>query len=179
MGLIDAIGGRPVYLDANVFIYALEGYAAFSAELHALFVAIDAGTVVAHTSQLTLAEVLVKPLADGNAALAEMYRRAVTGSPHVMAHPVDLSVLEAAAAIRSAGKVRLADAVHLATARAAGCGAFLTNDKRLAARRRTGPRRAVGVRGGAPCLIKGAGPAFARRLSFPNAHNRRRHRLAR
>ena len=64
MGLVSLCEGRLVYLDTNVFIYALEGYPAFAEPLAALFRGIDNGTCRAVTSELTLAEVLVKPIKD-------------------------------------------------------------------------------------------------------------------
>ncbi len=44
MGLLNAIQGNSVYLDTNIWIYALEGFPAFVQELSALFQAIDQGT---------------------------------------------------------------------------------------------------------------------------------------
>jgi len=69
MGIIDAIRGERVYLDTNVFIYALEEYPRYVQALTELFDSIDAGRLKAITSELTLAEALVKPMMDGNAAL--------------------------------------------------------------------------------------------------------------
>jgi hypothetical protein len=37
MGSLDAITGTTVYLDANVFIYHLEGFAQFTSILNRLF----------------------------------------------------------------------------------------------------------------------------------------------
>jgi predicted nucleic acid-binding protein len=65
--------GSRIYLDANVWIYALEGYAAYATQLAALFTRLDAGDLIGATSELTLAEVLVKPFADKNYALQQRY----------------------------------------------------------------------------------------------------------
>ncbi len=43
MGIIQKIQGGRVYLDANIFIYALEGYPSFIEVLNELFTAIDNG----------------------------------------------------------------------------------------------------------------------------------------
>lgn len=61
MVVLNAIRGGRVYLDTNIFIYALEGYADFIDDLTELFASIDAGNIRAVTSELTLAEVLVRP----------------------------------------------------------------------------------------------------------------------
>ena len=50
MGITDALRGRDIYLDTNVFIYALEGYPAYSPVLNKLFEQIDSGQVRAFTS---------------------------------------------------------------------------------------------------------------------------------
>jgi predicted nucleic acid-binding protein len=66
MGLLSAIHGDRIYLDVNIWIYALEGYPAFVQDLTQLFQAIDRGTLAAFTSELSLAEALVKPLQTQN-----------------------------------------------------------------------------------------------------------------
>ena len=43
MGLMDSITGEGLYLDTNIFIYALEGYPKFIASVRALFAAISRG----------------------------------------------------------------------------------------------------------------------------------------
>lgn len=53
--------GSRVYIDTNIWIYSLEGFAPLAPALTALFERIDAGDLAAVTSELTLAEVLVKP----------------------------------------------------------------------------------------------------------------------
>ena len=60
MGRLTGLTG-PVYLDANIFIYALEGYPDFQARITILLEAMDHQEIEALTSELTLAEVLVKP----------------------------------------------------------------------------------------------------------------------
>lgn len=66
MGLLNALQGHQIYLDTNIWIYALEGYPDFIQPLTELFSHIDQGNLKAVTSELTLAEVLVKPLMDQN-----------------------------------------------------------------------------------------------------------------
>jgi predicted nucleic acid-binding protein len=55
VGLLDLIIGKKVYLDRNIFIYAVEGYDEFSSELNLLFTQFDKGILQAVTSELTLA----------------------------------------------------------------------------------------------------------------------------
>ncbi|MGI2907050.1 hypothetical protein [Tolypothrix sp. VBCCA 56010] len=53
MGILDAIQGNRVYLDTNIWIYALEGYPAFIHDLTQLFQSIDRGNLSAVTSELS------------------------------------------------------------------------------------------------------------------------------
>ena len=67
--------GDRLYLDTNVFIYYVEGHRRLAPVLAELFEMIDERAVSVFTSELTLAEVLVKPIADGNMHVAAIYER--------------------------------------------------------------------------------------------------------
>jgi predicted nucleic acid-binding protein len=126
------LSGR-VYLDTNIFIYALEGYPVFRAVLTMLFEALDRGELTAVTSELTLAEVLVKPLLDHHAERQAAYLEALQPSTSLQIVPVSREVLIAAARLRADANLKLPDAIHAATAQLTGCGQFLTNDARVPA----------------------------------------------
>jgi predicted nucleic acid-binding protein len=115
-------------------VYAVEGYPRFAQELRELFRAIDKGQLSAVTSELTLAEVLVKPLADHNDDLCRLYETTLWTSRGLSVLPVTRAILRGAAQLRASTNVRLPDAIHLATANAAGCDSFLTNDQQLQSR---------------------------------------------
>ena len=117
----------------ELFIYALEGLAEYRDLMIEIGSHVDAGDIQAVTSELTLAECLAKPFADGRAAWAEVYEQALQDSPSLRVAPVTREVLIAAAGLRGAHRIGLADAIHLATAIAEECTVFLTNDSRLAA----------------------------------------------
>ncbi len=133
MVILNAIRGERVYLDTNVFIYAIEGYPAFANALDEFFGSIDAGELRAFTSELTLAEVLVRPLMDGNLEIQAAYQQALQSSEEFEVVPVSRDVLMEAARLRAVANLRLPDAIHGATAILSGCQTFLTNDRRLAA----------------------------------------------
>jgi hypothetical protein len=73
------LSGR-VYLDTNIFIYALEGYSTFRAVLTTLFEALDRHELAAITSELTLAEALVKPFIDRSVDREAAYLRILQSS---------------------------------------------------------------------------------------------------
>lgn len=128
---INALRGQRVYLDTNVFIYALEGYPEFVDGLAELFQSIDRGEIHAVTSELTLAEVLVKPFMDASHERQQAYDQVLTSSEMFTVAPVSRVVLKEAAQLRAKMGIKLPDAIHLATACLAGCQTFLTSDKRL------------------------------------------------
>lgn len=122
-----------VYLDTNVFIMAFENAGARSDHAWWLLRAIEDGEMAAVTSEMTLAEILVKPIEVGDEPLSASYQAILTSSPVMDVRAVTRSVLIEAAEIRAhRPSIRLPDAVHLATARAGGCSFFISNDERLA-----------------------------------------------
>jgi len=132
MGLVTLLHGRRVYLDTNVFVYALNGFPAYAALLTQLFESLEAGAFAAVTSELALAEVLVIPFRHHDAAEEERCRSIFAARPGFELLPVNMSVLEAMARMRAAvPTMRTPDAIHAATAQLAGCHVFLTNDDRL------------------------------------------------
>src|ERR687884_407821 len=131
MERLTAILGRTVYPDANIFIDAVEGYAPEEAFLRELFNALEEGRFTAITSELSLAEVLVKPFELGREEVVATYTELVAPSDRLTVVPVDRAILVEAARQRAALGVRMPDAIHVATALAAGCELFLTNDGRL------------------------------------------------
>lgn len=132
MGIIETISGSKIYLDTNIFIYALEGYPEYESILTSLFNKIDDGTYTAITSELTLAEVLIKPLMDNNPNLQQTYTEILQSSDSLTLANIDRHILIEAAMIRaSSNSIHLPDAIHLATAKLHHCSCFITNDKRL------------------------------------------------
>lgn len=130
MGLIEIIGERRLYLDSNIFIYMLEEPSGYEASVGELAANIDDGVIEALTSELSLAETLVKPFREAPEYVS-VYQRYITSRPHLEVVPVSRSILIEAARRRAHLKVRLPDAIHVATAVNAGCRIFLTNDAEI------------------------------------------------
>ena len=108
-----------MYLDANVFVYALEGEPALRALALSVLDAVDTGEVVACTGEITLAEVLVAPYRQGNAGLAAAYETLLGPRSPVDVFPTTAQTWRDAARLRSQ------------TALQAGADVFLTHDHRL------------------------------------------------
>lgn len=117
-----------VYLDANILIYIVEAVEPFRSQLHQLVGAMDDGRIRGVTSELTIAEVMVKPLAaQRQDAIAEYSRLFSTASPLELI-AVRRDVLEKSAALRATTGGKLADAIHIATAELSNCTALLSAD---------------------------------------------------
>ncbi len=130
MGILTTLQA-PIYLDTNVWIYALEGYPALVQPLTELFTAIDRGDISAVTSELTLAEVLVKPFMDGSLERQAAYQQVIRSTSTLQVFPVSREILVEAAKLRATAQLKLPDAVHVATALSTQCSTFLTNDRKL------------------------------------------------
>ncbi len=132
MGSVTALEGKRVYIDANIVIYGMEGFARYREILSLFFKNISTGSQSALTSELTIAEVLVKPLLDGDQPARQRYERTLVSRGSFTVAPVDRRTLVEAALLRSRHRIKLPDAIHLSTAIVTGCEVFLTNDLRLA-----------------------------------------------
>jgi predicted nucleic acid-binding protein len=131
MELVDGLRGRKVYLDTNVFIYAVEAVAEYEHVIEALFGLIEDAEVAAFTSELTLAESLAKPFEAGRHDIVGVYEEMLSPSSWLSVLSVERTILIEAARLQARLVLRLPDAIHVATAVAAGCDVVLSNDRRL------------------------------------------------
>jgi len=131
VALIDDLGVGPVGVDTAVFIYFIEENERFLPAIAPVFGAADSGKLQLVVSALTLLEVLVVPYRAGDAALAQRYEAVLTRSRGVRMIDLTRDHLRLAAQLRAAIGVATPDALQLAGSLAAGCSAFLTNDRRL------------------------------------------------
>ena len=128
---IESFTGDHVYLDANVFIYAVEGYEKYSKLCAAILQSIEDMKIHAVTSELTLAEVLVHPLRDQKPEVASIYKDLIQPQFNLKTPPVTRDVLLRAATLRATSTLRLPDAIHIATAQLNNSEFFFTADKSL------------------------------------------------
>lgn len=131
MGILDSLKGNHIYVDSNIWIYTLENVSDYSHSIEALFNAVDTGILTLATSELSLAEILVRPIKEKNTFEQEAYEEVIKDTNALSVIPVERSVLIQAAKIRSGTKLKLPDAIHAASALSAGCTTFLTNDKQF------------------------------------------------
>ncbi|MEM1378332.1 MAG: PIN domain-containing protein [Pseudomonadota bacterium] len=120
-----------VYFDTNAFIYLIDGTRAFRQLSASIFsTCVDAGVDI-RTSELSLAECLIKPKRQQDTARVGQYR---SFFEQFSPTPIAPSTLDAASTIAADRSIKLIDAIHVATALELRCDGFLTNDEKLANR---------------------------------------------
>jgi predicted nucleic acid-binding protein len=133
MGLMNDIGPGPVGVDTAIFIYFIEEDPRFLPVIEPLFREVDKGRIELVTSALTLLEVPVVPYRKGDDLMAGRYESILTRSRGIRIADISRDHLRAAAQLRAKTGVRTPDSLQLMAALAAGCTAFLTNDRELPA----------------------------------------------
>jgi len=118
--------GALVVVDSAPIIYVLEGHPRLAARFQPLFDRHAKGEVAFAVTTITIAEVLTGPLNAGDEALVKRYR-AVLESWQV----IDLSadIAESAARLRASLKIKLADAIQVASAISINADALVTHDR--------------------------------------------------
>lgn len=122
---------RRIGLDTNVLVYVLEDVAPYAAIGQAIVNAIEARHVSAVLASIGLAELATGPAWAGDNALVERYVDELRSVAGLRIEPLSAEIAVDAAIIRGSRRIGLADAIHLATARASGATAFVTNDRSL------------------------------------------------
>jgi|HubBroStandDraft_5_1064220.scaffolds.fasta_scaffold101169_2 predicted nucleic acid-binding protein len=131
MEWLKALSGAVVGLDTAPLIYLIEENSAYLPIVRPFFEGVDRGEFRVITSVVTLAEVLVHPMREGDHDLADQYRRILLQAKHVVTLPVSEAIAEQAAELRARHGLRMPDAIQLATAVSGGATSFLTNDTQL------------------------------------------------
>ncbi len=131
MGLIDQIQGNRIYLDTNIFVYLFEGFDPYISQIKPLIKKIEKGEYHSITSELTLAEALIKPIQEKNVVCQEVYQKGIQSSTTLSVYVINREILLRAATLRAQFKLKLPDAIHMATAELTDCDTFLTNDRQI------------------------------------------------
>lgn len=118
--------GASVLVDTAPWIYVLESHPQFADRFVGLFEAAAKGHVLIALSTITLAEVLTGPFKAGQTALAKRYEKAL-----LQYRVVDVSapIAALAAQLRAQYRLKLPDALQLATALDMGAVALVTHDR--------------------------------------------------
>lgn len=120
-----------VYLDANVLIGMVEVGGNLSRGQLGYLDRLDRGDFIGVTSTLSLSEVMVKPFALQDADLGAAFVTLLQPEGSLDVVPITRDVLLGAARLRAATRMKLPDAIHVATAEASGCIEFVSADRGL------------------------------------------------
>ncbi len=118
--------GATVLVDTAPFIFLLEGHPKFADQFTGLFEAAQDGELHIALSTITLAEVLTGPFKAGQAALAKRYEKALQQYNVI---PVSATIAALAAQMRVTYRLKLPDAIQLASALDIGAAALVTHDR--------------------------------------------------
>lgn len=121
--------GKRVYFDTNIFIYILENHSEFGETCLSVVQSGADKELDGYSGDLVLAELLVKPLKDNNARAVKAVKDLFTEETRIELLPHTRSAFITAAHLRANHKIKLPDALHLATAIENHIEIFLTNDR--------------------------------------------------
>jgi predicted nucleic acid-binding protein len=119
------------YLDANTVLAILERKAPFSDRQKEFLSGIDFGKTDCASSELTLAECLVKPMRDSAAERMDAILSFLDDRRELPLLKFDRACFIRAAHIRAEAGLKMLDAMHVAIAEMAGCTVVVSADRNL------------------------------------------------
>ena len=125
---------RRIGIDSNVLIHLMEGSGPEAEAAHALLGALGAGQARGVASTIVLTEVLSGPARADAGPAFEAIAADLRDLPGLDWLPVSPEIAIDAGWLRGHGLSDLGDAIVVATARAAGATALVTNDRRVRSR---------------------------------------------
>ena len=131
MELAVRLKNQQVYVDTNIIIYLIEGLSEYEKPLGEIRELLETSQLHPITSELSLAECLVQPFKTNATEAVSLYRTFLEDSGCFDLLQIHKEVLVQAAYITAETKMKLPDAIHVATAITTNCNLFLTNDKNI------------------------------------------------
>ncbi len=122
---------RRLLLDTAPVIYYVEAHPRYRGLVEDVFQRLDRGSIHAVTSPITLAECLVVPYRNGDAALLRAFTGHIVRGVNTTFALLDEARGARAAELRARYNLPLADAFQVATAIDMNCDGLLTNDLTL------------------------------------------------
>jgi predicted nucleic acid-binding protein len=122
--------GQRVYFDTHILIYVLENSTGYVEACLPFFAAVADASIIGCTGEITLAELLVKPMRSNDmVSMAKI--RSLFDDGYFESFSHNRSSLELAAHLRATQGLRMIDAIHTAAAIQGNCKFMLTHDKQI------------------------------------------------
>lgn len=133
MTLSEELAGiDSIFIDTSPIIYYIEAHPEFGVLAKEVVTAFQSGHLIAHSSVMTLAEVLPKPIESGDEKLARKFADFLKHGKRLTLVEISEGIAESAGRLRGRYPVlKTVDAVQIAAALEVGSDAFLTNDMKL------------------------------------------------
>lgn len=129
--IASRLSGKKCYFDANPLIYALSGHQVYLPIMTQIFRNLNEKNCTGFSSELGLAELLVKPIKDDDYAqiktINELFNRQFLG---LLSH--NRECFDLSARIRAKCGLKMPDAIHVATAICHKMDIFITADNGIA-----------------------------------------------
>lgn len=126
---LNELMGQSVYIDANIFIYFLDGQESFLSMVTPFLEAVLNGEIIGYTGDAVLAEVMVHPYKFGNLATIDRFKAFFAQEDFLSILTHDSKAFDLASQLSGTKGMKLVDSLHMATALQAGCTYMLTHDK--------------------------------------------------
>jgi predicted nucleic acid-binding protein len=121
---------KTIAVDTSVFIYHFEGNPLYAGLTTLVLDRIQSGKNRGIASELSLHEILVRPLKLQLPDVADEYELLLTSFPNLFLSPVSRQILIKAAELRAIHGLRAPDAIIIATAVINRATLLITNDKK-------------------------------------------------
>lgn len=131
MELNHLVKGKSLFLDTAPLIYFIEKNLRYHHIVKPVISQIDDLETKGLTSTISLLEVLVHPLRNGNIRLANKYKAILLFSSGLATYEISHAISEQAALLRGKHGWKTPDAIQVATALLHKADYFLTNDPAL------------------------------------------------
>lgn len=119
---------KRVLIDTSVWIYHFEQHPTLAATAGRVLDDLEAGKFSGIASELTLLELIVKPLQFGRQDVADDYELLLDHFPNLELRPIGREILLEAAGLRARYRLRTPDAIQIATGLRWGATLAVTND---------------------------------------------------
>jgi uncharacterized protein len=126
---INKLRGSRVYFDVNPIIYFIEQNTQFAEAVTPVFEMIGDGSIVAYTSELSLTEILIKPIRDNLNQVIQAHKELLLDPELFTLISLNQDTFLLAAELGGKLSMRTPDAIHMASAIESKCKYFVTNDK--------------------------------------------------